>query len=208
MKPIDISGQRFGRLTVLGFSHSNSIKRYWMCRCDCGKFKTVILSQLRSGMTRSCGCLRHEGYRRTHGGASTSEYASWLSLKNRCRNSRDRNFKNYGGRGIKFCDRWLKFENFLADMGKKPSPKHSIDRYPNNDGNYEPGNCRWATAFEQACNTRRNLHIIVDGKRMSAMELAQLSGLSVITIRERIHSGKYLTLSQLTRPHHTWPKKY
>ncbi len=162
MKRSDLSGQKFGRLFVEKFSHVDRCS-YWDCRCDCGVSKKVSLANLTSGEVRSCGCLARERQSiagkksRKHGEAIalTSEYAIWKSMKARCSNRKLKSWKRYGAMGIKVCERWRSsFEDFLADMGRRPSSKHSIDRYPNPYGNYEPGNCRWATSIEQRHNWR------------------------------------------------------
>jgi hypothetical protein len=159
---IDLTGRRFGRLFVL--SRANSQRGvYWRCRCDCEKQTTVQGANLCSGATRSCGCLLRETnralkYRHGHArpGRLTPEYRSWRSLKNRCNNPRGQDYRNYGGRGIGVDARWLGkdgFLNFLHDMGRKPSPGHSIDRI-NNDLGYFKENCAWRTAKEQYHNRR------------------------------------------------------
>jgi hypothetical protein len=147
---IDIAGQRFGRLTVVSFHGIHQRNSAWLCACDCGKPTIATGHKLKSGGTRSCGCLRTE-IRTSHGLAGTDTYRIWGGMLYRCRNEHD---PNYGGRGIRVCERWKSFENFLADMGERPSQRHSIDRYPDVNGGYEPGNCRWATDAEQAHNTR------------------------------------------------------
>ena len=157
-KRLDLTGQRFERWTVVAFSrvdqHGNTC---WLCRCDCGEQKLVRGSDLRRGSTNSCGCLQREISARhghVHGGSLSREYHSWHMMIQRCTNPKAPNVKYYGGRGIMLCSRWLQFENFLADMGRKPSTLYSLDRFPNNDGNYKPGNCRWATRKEQRENQR------------------------------------------------------
>lgn len=175
----DITNQRFGRLVALYFAGRNhSGNARWMCMCDCGTEKICTVSNLRNGGVRSCGCLRVEVRReymlkhrhlfrrptphRKHGarvgGAQTPEYYSWSAMLSRCTNPNRGEWKYYGGRGVQVCDRWRGkegFSNFLADMGLRPSADHSLDRFPNNAGNYEPGNCRWATQTEQNRNKRK-----------------------------------------------------
>lgn len=157
--PENLAGHRFGRWVVVSFSSKQGPNAYWNCRCDCGTTELVCAGNLRAGRSTSCGCHRAEQVRnrsRTHGQAGrknqTKEYRTWAGMIQRCTNRTRGSWRRYGGRGIRVCDRWNYFENFLADMGPAPSPKHSLDRHPNNDGNYEPGNCRWATASEQARN--------------------------------------------------------
>jgi hypothetical protein len=160
------SGQLFGRLTtIIAVKIRSSKELCWNCRCSCGEFYTVRQSALRSGATKSCGCYndeirRKEKHHLTHGLAGTPVYHAWQTMTARCLNKKKWNYKNYGGRGIKVCDRWLRFENFLEDMGEKPSSKHSLDRIDNN-GDYCKANCRWATLDIQAQNKRRT--IWVDG---------------------------------------------
>jgi hypothetical protein len=155
----NLTGQRFGRLAVLQEAGARHGNRYWRCECDCGGETTVRTKSLRNGDTNSCGCLWLEiikASNATHRLTETPEYRAWRAAKDRCYNPNTWNFHNYGGRGISMCDRWRNsFEAFYADMGPRPSAQHSIDRI-NNDGNYEPDNCRWSTRKEQRANRRDN----------------------------------------------------
>ena len=154
----ELTGQRFGRLVVEERSENDAGGRAtWKCRCDCGESCVVKAHNLARGSTRSCGCYRREtsaARSRTHGQTRTPTHTSWSSMWGRCSNPADPAWKYYGARGISVCARWVSFENFLADMGERPEGK-TLDRWPNNDGNYEPGNCRWATPAEQNANRRR-----------------------------------------------------
>jgi hypothetical protein len=158
----DITGQRFERLLVIERVPGNIAGHArWLCQCDCGSKCIVLACNLRSGDIRSCGCLKRELFAArtiTHGETKerrqSAEYRCWVGLIRRCSDPGRPDWKWYGARGIRVCERWQSFENFLADMGRKPSPKLSIDRI-NNKGNYEPGNCRWATQSEQVRNQRK-----------------------------------------------------
>ena len=190
-------GQVFGRLTALsvGETHvfpSGQKALTTNCICECGEAVMVFNVLLRNGKTRSCGCLFRDmllARITTHNKTHTPEHKAWSGMKLRCYNVDRDDFKHYGKRGIKVCERWLKsFENFIADMGHRPSVKHSIDRI-NNDGDYEPSNCRWATKSIQANNTRANRKVTIDGKTLTISEWSKISKIPHATVRARLARG-------------------
>ena len=160
---LSLEGERLGRLRVISRVKNQGRSATWLCRCDCGNEITLTSGEFRRGRTQSCGCLGRElqiKRQTTHGQGRWQDrspaYVSWLNMKSRCYNPNHRAFSYYGGRGIRVCKRWLNsFENFLADMGDRP-PGTTLDRYPDQDGDYEPSNCRWATKTEQQNNLRSN----------------------------------------------------
>jgi len=192
-KRMNLQGQRFGRLLVTEFDHAQlcpkSVRSHWKCRCDCGKETVVRSDDLRAGDNVSCGCKKIDQLTE-HGGTGTPEHKVWCSMIERCHTPTHRNFSDYGGRGIKVCDAWrASFAIFLCDVGVRPSSKHSIDRYPNNNGNYEPTNIRWATRSQQLRNTRRNRIIVIEGQKLCVAEAAEKYGKSYKLVFNRISRG-------------------
>lgn len=166
----------------------------WRFLCDCGKEHFATATDVKRGTTKSCGCM--QGYlvsklQTKHGECasytSTKEYKTWLGLKSRCNNPKNKSYADYGARGITVCERWLVFDNFLADMGRAPSGT-SIDRIDNNRG-YEPDNCRWANSFTQTYNRRNSLLLEIDGITRSIKEWSAISGMAVQTIQWRVKQG-------------------
>lgn len=183
---------KFGLLTVLGDDPAD--RKYRLCRCDCGAGKRVRIDHLRNGKTISCGCERARrssartaklhAANTTHGLSGTRVYVIWLGIKQRCRNPNTLHFERYGGRGIAICERWLKFENFYADMGEPPEGM-TIERIDNDKG-YEPGNCRWATRREQQNNRSVNRIIEFDGRRATVAQWARELGIHRNTLDQRL----------------------
>ena len=181
-KRIDLTGQRFGRLAAIAY-----VGRSWLCKCDCGSETVILTSSLRSGRTQSCGCLKREKLREkltTHGCSGMKAYSSWVDMKDRCLNHHNSDYKNYGGRGIQVCKRWLKFENFLENMGERPKSL-TLDRI-NNDGNYEPGNCRWATQTEQNRNSRHNRWIEYQGETKRLIDWSKELNIGIGALQYRL----------------------
>jgi len=199
-KARDIAGQRYGRLIALRRNGSIDGRAAWLCKCDCGQEKTVKGIAMRTGNTVSCGCKRKEDMfvgrsvwqvlSRQHGLSGTTEYHTWLGILRRCLKTDDKAYPDYGGRGITVCEHWQNsFENFLSDMGHKPSPEHTIDRIDNDRG-YEPDNCRWATSDIQMSNTRANKFVEHEGRRLTYAQLARLAGVSPSTVTRRAQAGR------------------
>jgi hypothetical protein len=184
----NILGLKFGRLTVVerGPNTAGGSAR-WYCRCECssGKRPLVVAGALRNGTTQSCGCLQKERAseastgrdRKTHGMTESRLYVIWAGMIQRCTNQNRSAYDDYGGRGIRVCDKWLNnFQAFYEDVGDPPSPAHSIDRYPDKNGNYEPINVRWATSIEQNNNARHNHMVIFRGEEMTVAQAIRVSG--------------------------------
>lgn len=199
-----VAGQKYGRLTVIRLHERSGQGKVWLCRCECGNEKLVKSNGLTCGCVKSCGCLYRETRKtagaanRKHYGKGTRAYTLWKRIRRVCYCSRDPKFHIYGGRGIAMCDRWrLSFLDFYADVGDPPEGL-SMDRIDVN-GNYEPGNVRWATPRMQANNTRANKHYSLDGKTMSLADWGSELGIDPETLRARIARGWSIERS-LTTP--------
>ena len=195
---LDITGVRFGRLVAKEVhSRDKHGRAKWVCICDCGKSKIVSSDNLRRGNQSSCGCLRDEKIaqlNRSHGMSRTPTYIVWAGMIQRCENPSYTGYSYWGGRGIKVCERWKTFENFLADMGEKPKGK-SIDRFPDNNGNYEPGNCRWASSTDQNRNRRSTVIVSFQGKEFPLHELTKKYGVAQRVVTQRIRRGWSIQVS-------------
>lgn len=203
----DMTGQRFGRLTVKEYSHiGNGGKAYWLCVCDCGNETTVSGDKLRQGWTKSCGCLQREhlgDYRRTHGKTDTKIYIIWTNMRSRCQYKKNSMYYNYGGRGISVCEEWQRFEPFyewaIANGYKEGLSLERIDV----DGNYEPSNCKWIPLKDQSLNQRRSHLITAFGKTQTIKEWADESGIKYDTIERRINQyGWSAERAVSVLPHH------
>lgn len=203
----DLTGKVYGRLAVVSFAGivSGGMSS-WLCRCECGTEKTVRISLLQSGRTKSCGCLQKQSrftHTCTHGATAVHsevrmEYGNWSTMKSRCYNPNSDRFHTHGARGIIVCERWKNsFQYFLDDMGKKP-PHMTLERV-NNDGNYEPSNCVWATSKQQANNKRTNHKLELNGAVMNVCQWAEKLGIKARTIHSRI-MRKWTTERILSTP--------
>jgi len=197
---VALDGQRFGMLLVLQYIGVRKESAFWKCACDCGQLTEVSSLNLRQGHTKSCGCLGRQGFE-SHGNLGRPpEYFVWLGMLSRCYCLGNGSFNDYGGRGIVVCESWRKsFPAFYRDMGQRPTPQHSIDRFPNVNGNYEPGNVRWALPSQQGRNKRSNHLIEFRGKSMCLIEWEEETGIPSHVIRKRL--GRGWSISQaLTQP--------
>lgn len=195
MKAIDLTNQTFGRLTAIRClpertEHGACV---WLFQCQCGKTTTMTTGNFRSGTVFSCGCLQIETageQTKTHGLSNTPEYHIWSTLKQRITNSKCKDYPNYGGRGIKLYPNWNdSFTTFIADMGQRPGEGYSIERI-DNDGDYTPSNCHWATAIEQANNKSNSLLVEYQGKLKTVAQIAREANVSYEMLRRRIHRGQ------------------
>lgn len=200
---INIINQRFNRLIAVKFHHKDKNRQHhWIFKCDCGKEKVIIKTCVVNNKVKSCGCLRRETAKKSgqknkiHGMRYSTFYRAWIGIKNRCLNNRTKPFPGYGGRGIRICDRWLKFNNFKDDMYnsyldhiKKYGVKNtSIDRIDNN-GNYCPENCRWATWKEQNGNRKNNVILLYNGKKQIINNWAKELGFKRECLKNRLKRG-------------------
>lgn len=198
LKSKDWVGRKFGRLTVTALERFPGAGTLIVCQCTCGKVVRCKNHNLLSGGTGSCGCLWKEKIT-THGMTKTRAYVTWKAMKNRCYVPSRHSYKDYGGRGIRVCARWLEsFENFLADMGQPPEGQ-TLDRI-NNDGHYTPKNCRWATYEVQLNNTSSNRRITAFGKTQSLTQWAREYQMPVTTLRNRILRGGMRPEDALSAP--------
>jgi hypothetical protein len=200
MRTYDLTGETFGRWTVLRSAGRKKREIAWLCRCACGAEKAVASSVLRSGRSKSCGCWRIE-HGRAHGavvnlrhgeagtGRESPEYRVWVGMNARCYIASHTSFRYYGARGIVVCERWrISFENFLIDLGRKPSAKHTLDRIDPN-GNYEPNNTRWATYKEQNRNRRDSVRITISGVTKTIAEWLKTAPITRRGFYERLWRG-------------------
>ena len=205
-KFIDLTGAVYGRLTVVRYDHTNRhCASMWLCRCECGQTKVVNMNNLRTGHVLSCGCWQAERRIETHtihgesksNTARTPEWQAWRNMRQRCLDPGFKDYHNYGGGGITFCERWATYTNFLEDMGRMPAAGYTLERIDNNRG-YCKENCRWATMSDQGKNTRRIRYLTHDGKTLSLAEWSRATGIKRSTITQRIDACGWPVSKALT----------
>lgn len=226
-KIIDLTGQRFGKLVVLNLNKILKRGTYWLCKCDCGNYKIICGCELRNNDTKSCGCLQKQIVTR-HGMYKSKIYTVYANMLSRCYNSKNKRYKHYGGRGIKVCDKWLEsdgqgFLNFLHDMGEPPN-QMSIDRI-NNNGNYEPANCRWANIKQQNQNYRNNRNFTINSETKCLNAWCEFNNINPQVVRARLKYGwlleralglekrdnknvRYIEINGKRQSIHAWCKEY
>ena len=192
-------GDKFHRLEIIERGNLVDGVWTWFCKCRCGTPRIeVIGTYLKRGRVKSCGCLHREQSaalcrsRATHGKTGSPEYRLYHAMLERCGNEKYWAYTRYGGRGVKVCPRWLGedgFPNFFSDMGERPSPEHSLDRFPNKDGDYAPNNCRWATRIEQANNKCNNRILTYNGESLTVAQWGEKLGVDPDSFRSRINRG-------------------
>jgi hypothetical protein len=210
--PMEYIGKKYNRWTIKAYRGYNNLgKHTYLCQCECGKEKIVVLGNLKSGTSKSCGCLNDESRKgntrnKKHGMSFSREYHTWRAMLDRCECTTHREYPMWGGRGIKICERWHDFNNFYADMGKRP-PNTTLDRIDNN-GNYEPTNCRWADAKTQANNKRSNTLITYEGRTQTLQQWADEVGIGATTIHNRISNLGWSVEEAMTRKPSHASRKY
>lgn len=200
MQRFDHSGIRYGRLTPVRFVPGRR-KSTWLCLCDCGKEKEVSTHHFLSGATTSCGCYNKERMaekQRRHGMYFSRQFKVWKSMVARCLKPYNTSYKNYGARGISVCKRWMKWENFWEDMGPSYREDLELDRI-DNDGNYEPGNCRWTTRLVNMNNKRTTFMVTAFGRTMSVQDWGRETGIKGNTIAQRIRDQKWTPEKSVTK---------
>ncbi len=208
----NLIGKKFGRLDVIERAGSDKWGTpYWLCRCNCKDRSKVIVrsNSLKNGNTQSCGCFNKEiitkhGHNSKNG--KSKVYETWAQIIQRCNNPKNKRYKDYGGREINVCQQWLRFENFLEDMGDPPTENHSIDRINNNKGYYKE-NCRWITPKEQARNRRDNLFIQHNGKTKLLIELCEKYSIPYRTVWDRIYKNNWSVDKALITPVKKYKRK-
>lgn len=193
----DEVGNVYGNLTVLEYVWNDKPGAYWKCRCTCGNICIVFGGNLRAKNYTKRTCIKCRNIR--HGKTGTPEHYVWRSMKQRCQNPNNHDYHLYGGRGIRVCERWQTFENFLADMGPKPFPKATVERR-NGDGDYEPSNCEWATQAQQTLNTSRSVLLTHNGKTQNFMLWCRELGIHPATLENRLHRSGWSVEKALTTP--------
>lgn len=189
-------GEVFGKLHVLEQIKIRGVGVRYRCQCECGNEILAIASNLKKGNTTTCGC-----WRKTHGLTKSKIYGVWKSMLRRCEKPNETGFKNYGGRGIKVCERWHIFENFFADMGHAPEEGYTLDRI-NNDGNYCKENCKWSDWTEQHGNKRNSRYLTAFGKSQSLHAWAREYGCNARTLHNRVYRGRVPLEIALAAPVH------
>lgn len=211
MRPVLVQpGDKWSNWTILaeirGKDFGTGKIRLFKCRCVCGAVRTMRLSNLRFKQSKNCRKCR-PGNRLTHGLYGTPEYRAWRGMRNRCLNPNEPAWKDYGGRGIKVAKRWNDFTNFLSDVGQRPGPGYTLDRFPDNDGDYKPGNVRWATHKQQANNRRNTIRLEFEGQIRSVGEWADLLQINLVTLWVRLYKYNWSIERALTEPVQ-YKKKY
>jgi len=200
---VDLAGRRFGYLTVIEFVGKSHGHARWRCRCDCGRETTSQSGDLKRGISKSCGC-KGSGRRHTK---SSYRYGVWRLIVSRCTNQNDKNWKDYGGRGIRLYEPWMHDMNGIFEyLGDRPSSKHKIDRI-HNDGNYEPGNVRWATSIQQNRNRRDNIIIEYRGEKKCLSEWAGVLHMPLVTLWNRLFRQKLSVDQAFTAKNRYWKSK-